>query len=80
MSAMNPPARVYIFPGFGRVGMEVRFHVPAVVGYLADGVLPCAEQRPEFLQVCSTREPACQTDQGDGKGSLHVVNLRRHAM
>ena len=59
----DEPARPRIhFPGLGRVGMEVRVHVPAVVGYLADGVPPRLEQRPEFLQVCGTREPACQTD------------------
>ncbi len=56
----------------GRVWMEVRFDIPAVVGYLADAVPSRFEQRPEFLEVSSTREPACQPDQGDGKGPFHI--------
>ena len=59
----DEPARARIHhAGLGRVGMEVRVDVPAVVGYLADGVPPRFEQRPEFLEVSRTREPACQPD------------------
>jgi hypothetical protein len=42
--------------------MEVSVDVPAVIGYLADGIRPGFEQRPEFLQVSSTREPTRQSD------------------
>jgi hypothetical protein len=59
----DKPARARIHhTRLGRVGMKVRVDVPAVVGYLADAVPSRFEQRPEFLQVGGTREPACQPD------------------
>ena len=59
----DEPARARIhLTGLGRVRIEVRLDVPAVVRYLADAVPRLFQQRPKFFEVSRTREPTCQPD------------------